>query len=218
MDRAKTSPTAGRRAAPASSPRRPGASTEVYKVAVGDAPTKGGKQPKVTIVEFSDFQCPFCSRVEPDARASWSRTTATTCSSSFRHNPLPFHNNAMPAALAAEAAREQGKFWEMHDKLFANQQTLDAPSLEKYAQELGLNMGKFKAALDKEKGKDRVKTRHGRRRQVRRARHAQLLHQRPQLPRRAAARGVQGRHRRGAQEGRRQAGVGRRRADSSTPR
>ena len=59
--------------------------------------------------------------------SSWSRTTATTSQVSFRHNPLPFHNNAMLAALAAEAAREQGKFWEMHDKLFANQQALDRP-------------------------------------------------------------------------------------------
>src|SRR5204863_8776497 len=76
---------------------------------------------------------------------------------SFRHNPLPFHNNATPAAIAAEAAREQGKFWQMHDKLFANQQALDRPNLEKYAQEVGLDMNKFKAALDKEKNKDRIK-------------------------------------------------------------
>jgi len=58
----------------------------------------------------------------------------------------------MPAAIAAEAAKDQGKFWEMHDKLFANQTQLDRPSLEKYAQEIGLDMGKFKAALDAKKG------------------------------------------------------------------
>ena len=75
----------------------------------------------------------------------------------FRHNPLPFHNNAMIAAEAAEAAREQGKFWQMHDKLFANQGALDRPNLEKYAQEIGLDMGKFKSALDGEKYKDRIK-------------------------------------------------------------
>ena len=66
----------------------------------------------------------------------------------FKHLPLDFHNNAKPAAEASMAANEQGKFWEYHDKLFANQQQLDRASLEKYAQELGLNMGKFKAALD----------------------------------------------------------------------
>jgi protein-disulfide isomerase len=69
----------------------------------------------------------------------------------FKNQPLPFHQNAMPAAKAAMAAHLQGKFWEMHDKLFANQQALDAASLEKYAQEIGLNMNQFKAALDSNK-------------------------------------------------------------------
>ena len=73
----------------------------------------------------------------------------------WRDLPLPFHPNAMPAAIAARAAGEQGKFWEMHDKLFANQQQLDRADLEKYAQELGLNMGKFKAALDSAQGQGR---------------------------------------------------------------
>jgi len=71
--------------------------------------------------------------------------------------PLPFHNNAQVAAEASLAAHEQGKFWEMHDKMFANQQGLDRPSLEKAAEEIGLNMGKFKQALDSGKFKDQVK-------------------------------------------------------------
>ena len=74
----------------------------------------------------------------------------------WKHFPLEFHPNAALAALASMAANEQGKFWEMHDKIFANQQTMDRPTYEKYAQELGLNMGKFKAALDAEKGKDAI--------------------------------------------------------------
>ena len=69
----------------------------------------------------------------------------------FKHQPLPFHQNAKPAAMAAMAANEQGKFWEMHDKLFANQQNLDRASLDKYAQEIGLDMNKFKAAMDSNK-------------------------------------------------------------------
>jgi protein-disulfide isomerase len=69
----------------------------------------------------------------------------------FKHQPLPFHPNAKPAAMAAMAAAEQGKFWEMHDKLFGNQRALDRASLEKYAQELKLDMNKFKAALDNNK-------------------------------------------------------------------
>ena len=156
MKGAKASPTA---AAPdkAQPPQKgPGASTEIYKVAVGDAPTKGAKQPKVTIIAFSEFQCPFCSRVNPTLE-QLVKDYGNDVAVSFRHNPLPFHNNAMIASMAAEAARDQGKFWEMHDKLFANQQALDRPNLEKYAQEIGLDMGKFKAALDKEKGKERVK-------------------------------------------------------------
>src|SRR5262249_40984606 len=69
----------------------------------------------------------------------------------FKHLPLPFHQNAKLAAIASMAANEQGKFWEYHDKLFANQNALDRASLEKYAQDLGLNMAKFKADLDSRK-------------------------------------------------------------------
>ncbi len=119
------------------------------------SPIKGPKQAKVTIVEFSDFQCPFCSRVEPtiskvvetygkDVRVVW------------RNQPLPFHEHAREAAEAAMAANAQGKFWPMHDKLFANQQALDRASLEKYAGELGLNVPKFKADMDAHKYKDQI--------------------------------------------------------------
>src|SRR5439155_6094883 len=93
----------GAKAAPGAAPQQPqqpqkgpGASTEVYKVAVGDAPTKGGKQPKVTIVEFSDFQCPFCSRVN-GTLSQLEKDYGNDVSISFRHNTLPFHNNSMPA-------------------------------------------------------------------------------------------------------------------------
>jgi protein-disulfide isomerase len=74
----------------------------------------------------------------------------------FKNVPLPFHDKAQLAAEAALAANDQGKFWEMHDKLFANQQALDRPSLEKYAQEIGLNMDKFKSALDSGKEKAKI--------------------------------------------------------------
>jgi protein-disulfide isomerase len=143
-------------AAAGQAPKGPGAGPEVYKVAVGDAPVRGSKQPKVTIIEFSDFQCPYCSRASGTI-AQVLKDYGNDVELAYRHNPLPFHNNAMPAALAAEAAREQGKFWEMHDKMFAGQANLDRPSLDKYAQEVGLNMSKFKESMDKEKGKDRIK-------------------------------------------------------------
>jgi protein-disulfide isomerase len=120
-----------------------------------DSPVKGPKTAKVTMVLWSDFQCPFCSRIVPtmkqveDAYAKDVRMV-------FRHQPLPMHPNAKIAAEASMAAHEQGKFWPFHDKMFANQQNLDRASLEKYAQELGLNMGKFKAALDSGKYTKRV--------------------------------------------------------------
>jgi protein-disulfide isomerase len=156
MAGAKTgpSPAAGAPNQPAA--KGPAAGAEVYKVAVGDAPTKGGKQPKVTIVEFSEFQCPYCGRVAPTLETVL-KDYGNDVQLAFRHNPLPFHNNAMIASQAAEAARDQGKFWQMHDKLFANQGALDRPNLEKYAQEIGLDMGKFKSALDTEKYKERIK-------------------------------------------------------------
>ncbi|MDB4981075.1 MAG: DSBA-like thioredoxin domain protein [Myxococcales bacterium] len=156
MEHAKTGPSAAPPGQPAAPQKGPGAGPEIYKVGVEGAPTKGGNQPKVTIIEFSDFQCPFCSRVNGTLETLL-KDYGKDVSLSFRHNPLPFHNNAMPAALAGEAAREQGKFWEMHDKMFAAQQNLDRPTLDKLAQDVGLNMGKYKEAMDKEKGKERIK-------------------------------------------------------------
>jgi protein-disulfide isomerase len=127
----------------------------VYKALVGDAPVRGAKDAKVTIVMWSDYQCPFCSRVEPTVHKVL-ETYPKEVRVAFKQLPLPFHDKAHLAAEAALAAKEQGKFWEMHDKLFANQTALDRPSLEKYAQEIGLNMNKFKAALDSGKFKEKV--------------------------------------------------------------
>jgi protein-disulfide isomerase len=132
------------------------AEAQVYKVPVGRAPTKGGQAPKVTIVEFSEFQCPFCGRAIPTVKDLLS-SYKDDVQIAFKHMPLPFHNNAELASVAAIAAQDQGKFWEMHDKLFANQQALDRPNLEKYAQEAGLDMTKFKAALDNPQLKERIK-------------------------------------------------------------
>jgi protein-disulfide isomerase len=126
------------------------------KVAVrADDPARGPADAKLTIVLFSDFQCPFCGRVEPtlkqvqdaypnDVRIVW------------KHQPLPMHPDAMPAAIAAEAAREQGKFWQMHDKMFQDQRALDAGTLARYAKEIGLDAKKFEAAVAAKKGQDRI--------------------------------------------------------------
>ncbi|HVU52707.1 MAG TPA: thioredoxin domain-containing protein [Polyangia bacterium] len=142
---APAAPAAGAPAAPAAK----------QDVKIGDAPTLGPSNAKVTLVAFSDFQCPFCSRAVPTLKQV-EDTYKGKIRVAFKNMPLPFHDKAHLAAEAALAANEQGKFWEMHDKLFANQQALDRPALEKYAEELGLNMSKFRAALDSGKFKERV--------------------------------------------------------------
>ena len=138
-------------AAPQPAPR-PTITDDLYKVEVGSAPVRGGKEPKVTLIEFSEFQCPFCKRAS-GTLDELLKIYKDDLQIAFRHYPLPFHDNAMPAAIAAEAAKAQGKFWEMYDKLFANQQALGRADLEKYAGEIGLDVAKFKAAMDDPKTK-----------------------------------------------------------------
>jgi protein-disulfide isomerase len=139
MENAANAPAPTEAPAPAEPP--------VQQIALGKAPVKGPANAPVTIVAWSDFECPFCGRVIPTLK-QLEEEYKGKIKLAFKHQPLPFHPNAKPAAMAAMAAQEQGKFWEMHDKLFANQRALDRASLEKYAQEIGLDMGKFKAALD----------------------------------------------------------------------
>src|SRR5688572_5755249 len=117
-----------------------------------DGPAKGPADALVTVVEFSDFQCPFCSRVGPSLERLL-KEYPNKVRVVFKHNPLPFHGDAHLAAQATAAAHEQGKFWEMHDKLFANQQALSRPNLEAYAKDIGLDVNKFKQGLDSGKFK-----------------------------------------------------------------
>ncbi len=120
-----------------------------------DDPVKGNPRAPVTVVVFSDFQCPYCSRVEPTLKQV-EQAYGPKVRLAWKHKPLPFHPNAVPAAVAAEAAREQGKFWQMHDKMFAGQQELSPAAYERWARELGLDMARFKAALNSQKLKARV--------------------------------------------------------------
>jgi protein-disulfide isomerase len=140
---AKAAPEAG----DAPKPRQPDPKA-VYKVPVDkSAPQRGPSDALVTIVQFSEFQCPFCNRVLPTVEQVV-KTYGKDVRVVWKNNPLPFHDKAGLAAEAAMEANDQGKFWEFHDKLFANQQKLAREDLEKYASEAGLNMTKFKAALD----------------------------------------------------------------------
>lgn len=120
-----------------------------------DDPVEGPKFAKVTIVEFSDFQCPFCGRVEPtlnQIKTAYGDAVRLV----WKHEPLSFHPNAMPAAEAAEAAREQGKFWEMHDLMFANQSLLSAQKYEEWAQQIGLNLDDFRNSIGMHKSQTRI--------------------------------------------------------------
>lgn len=111
-------------------------------VSYDGAPIRGNADAKVTIVEFSDFQCPFCKRALPTVDQVM-KEYGDKVKLAFRQNPLPFHPNATPAAKAALAAHKQGKFWEMHDKLFNGQQDLNDKNYKKWAGELKLNVAKF---------------------------------------------------------------------------
>ncbi|HXU82362.1 MAG TPA: thioredoxin domain-containing protein, partial [Polyangia bacterium] len=137
-------------------PGAPAPSGPVKDVSVGSAPTKGPKGAPVTIVEYSDFQCPFCSR-GVDVIRQLEAGYKDKFRIAYKHQPLQqLHPNAQLAAEASMAAQEQGKFWEYHDKLFANQRALDRANLEKYAQEVGLDVNRFKSALDSGKFKTQV--------------------------------------------------------------
>jgi protein-disulfide isomerase len=120
-----------------------------------DDPSRGPAEAMVTVALFSDFQCPFCARVEPTI-AQMERTWPGQLRIVWKHQPLPFHPNARPAALAAEAAREQGKFWELHDRMFAGQQLLSATQYEAWAKDLGLDLAKFQRALSAPGGAKRI--------------------------------------------------------------
>ncbi|MBK04935.1 MAG: thioredoxin, partial [Deltaproteobacteria bacterium] len=141
----------GKKVAAPTAPRRPAPGARV-KIAIGKSPVLGSKLAKVTIVEFSDFECPFCTRgantIKKIVKEYGSQVRVV-----FKHLPLSFHRNAHMAAQASMAAHAQGKFWEFHDKLFANSRNLSKANYLKWAKELGLDVAKFKAALDSGKYK-----------------------------------------------------------------
>ncbi|GMU59826.1 MAG: hypothetical protein AMXMBFR34_15890 [Myxococcaceae bacterium] len=110
-------------------------------------PARGPEGAKVTIVEFSDFECPFCSKAE-DSVNQVMEQYAGKVRLVFRHFPLSFHPHAAKAAEASACADEQGKFWEMHKVLFANQQKLGVEDLKAHAATAGLDAAKFAACLD----------------------------------------------------------------------
>ena len=117
------------------------------RIPVGASPFQGPSDALVTIVVFSDFQCPFCARVEGTLRALRERY-GDDLRIVWKNLPLPFHEFAMPAAEAAMAAHAQGRFWPMHSMIFEHQSALTRDDLEHYAEELGLDMERFRNDLN----------------------------------------------------------------------
>ena len=138
---------------------------ERKEVEAADAtsPFRGNARAKVTIQEFSDFQCPFCKRVNPTLE-SLEKEFGADLKRVFRHMPLPFHQNARLAAEASlEAFAQKGNagFWAYHDALFDAQETdggLERPNLEAIAKKLRLDMPRFRAALDSKRHEGKVQS------------------------------------------------------------
>lgn len=120
---------------------------------------RGPEDAKVTIIEYSDYECPFCKRFYDDAYKQILATYPDDVKIIFKDFPLSFHAQATSAAEAAECAGAQGKYWEYHDKLFENQGDWSAagrPSFNKYAEDLGLDMDSFNNCVDNREFKANV--------------------------------------------------------------
>lgn len=127
-----------------------------------DGNTKGESNAPVTIVEYSDFQCPLCKRHFNDAYQDIMEEYVETgkVKYQFKHFPLNMHPKATPAAIASECANEQGKFWQMHDQIFNDQSSWSPASADHdeifkgYATDLQLNINQFNKCYDEEKYAD----------------------------------------------------------------
>ncbi|PJF35481.1 MAG: hypothetical protein CUN49_10370 [Candidatus Thermofonsia Clade 1 bacterium] len=130
----------------------PTAPTRV-EVELGNSPAWGPEDAKVVVVEYSDFECSFCARFYRETYGTLKERYGDRVRFVFKHFPISFiHPNAERAALAAECANEQDKFWEYHDKLFENQQNLSQNALISYAQQVGVpNIEQFTECLTTQK-------------------------------------------------------------------
>lgn len=113
-------------------------------VSIDDDPIRGNKDAKVTIVQFADFQCPYCGKAN-DTVQQVMKDYDGKVRMVFRDFPLGFHDRAIPAAVAVNCANEQGKYWEMFDQVMPNQRSLDDESLSKFASNAKLDMAKWNA-------------------------------------------------------------------------
>lgn len=118
---------------------------------------RGNKNAEITIIEYSDFECPFCGNFHPTLQQAMDNY-GDKIRWVYRHFPLSFHPQAQPAANAAECAAEQGKFWEFADGLFANQTTLGDDFYKKLATDVGLNVSKWQDCYSSQKYNTKIET------------------------------------------------------------
>ena len=138
-------------------PRRPAGPdpNRIHKINTAGAQAKGPETAPVTLVEFSEFQCPYCARFAPTLKKI-EETYKDNIRIVWKHLPLPIHKDAVGAAVAAEVAAKQGKFWEYHDRLFADQKKLGPEDLKQHARDLGLDMNRFDTDLASDEHQKRV--------------------------------------------------------------
>jgi protein-disulfide isomerase len=125
------------------------------QIDISDSPVYGDVRAPVTVVMFADFQCPHCKTEAPQVRNAIDQFRGRV-KLVFKHFPLKTHPRAAEAAVATEAAREQGKFWEMHDLVFAHQNQLEDEDLSTYAEQIGLDVARFKNDMQAERVRARV--------------------------------------------------------------
>ncbi|MBW2986396.1 DsbA family protein [Candidatus Woesearchaeota archaeon] len=152
-------PTAAVPAVVPTEPAKPTVQLTVDDIDLEDVPFMGEEDAEITMVIYDDFECPFCSKFETDSFAKIKEEYIDTGKAKFyyKHFPLGFHSHAQLAAEASECAHDQGKFWEMHDKIFENQKDLSEESLKTWAEELELDMDDFNSCLDSHKYAEKVK-------------------------------------------------------------
>lgn len=142
-------------------PSAPDQKTVLSKLKMGHLPADGKDNAKVTIVEFSDFQCPFCGRFYKDTLSQIKKDYIDTGKVKlyYRHFPLEFHPQAKPLAIVAECANDQGKFWQMHNTIFENNDkvgTMTNDDYKKWAVNLGLDTSKFNDCVDQKQHADLI--------------------------------------------------------------
>jgi len=128
---------------------------KVKSVGLDGSPSKGPENAPIVFIEFADFECPFCGIMAPVIEKAWEEKKQSV-RVIYKFMPLKGHPHGEISARAAIAAGAQGKFWEMHKKLFENQQHLEQQDLEMYARELGLDVSKFRAEMNSKETTDRL--------------------------------------------------------------